>query len=248
MKRFFSVLPRWLMAEFSVFAALAGAAAGLFIFAELAEGVVDGDTHVIDEAILRAFRTPGDAADPLGPLWLEVAMRDVTALGSTTVLTLITAIVVGYLLIKRKAGAALFVVVAIASGGALSYALKLGFDRPRPDLVAHLVDVHTLSFPSGHAMGTAVTFLTLAALIVRTERDFRLKAYVLTVAVLLTLLIGVSRIYLGVHWPSDVLAGWCAGSAWALICWLVALWLQRRGQIEGEASSTPSKSPDDGAR
>lgn len=248
MKRFLSLLPRWLVAEFSVFVALAIAAAGLFIFAELAESVADGDTHTVDEAILRAFRTPGDAADPLGPVWLEVAMRDITALGSTTVLTLITAAVFGYLLIERKGGAALFVVIAVASGGALSYLLKLGFDRPRPDLVAHLVDVHTLSFPSGHAMGAAVTFLTLGALIVRTERDLRLKAYVLTVAVMLTLLIGVSRIYLGVHWPSDVLAGWCAGSAWALMCWLAALWLQRRGQIEGETPASPAESPDDGLR
>lgn len=232
-----SFIPRWLIPEFSVFLALAGAAAGLFAFAQLAEGVSDGETHVFDEAVLRAFRAPGDPADPLGPLWLEIVMRDITALGSTTVLTLITAAVVGFLVMDRKAGAAAFVVAAVAGGGALSYLLKIGFDRPRPDLVAHLVDVHTLSFPSGHAMGAAVTYLTLAALIVRTERRRRLKAYVLTVAVTLTLMIGLSRIYLGVHWPTDVLAGWCAGSAWALICWLVALWLQRRGQIEKEDSA-----------
>ncbi|WAC25517.1 phosphatase PAP2 family protein [Ancylobacter sp. SL191] len=238
MKSSLSVVPRWLMAEFSVFLAIAGAAAGLLAFAQLADGVVEGETHAFDEAVLRAFRAPGDPADPLGPLWLEIVMRDITALGSTTVLTLITAAVVGFLIMDRKAGAALFVVAAVAGGGALSYLLKIGFDRPRPDLVAHLVDVHTLSFPSGHAMGAAVTYLTLAALIVRTERRRRLKAYVLFVAVSLTLLIGLSRIYLGVHWPTDVLAGWCAGSAWALICWLVALWLQRRGQIEKEDGTT----------
>ncbi len=234
MKPGLSYIPRWLLPEFGVFLAIAGAAAALFAFAQLAEGVVEGETHGFDEAVLRAFRTPGDPADPLGPLWLEIVMRDITALGSTTVLTLITAAVVGFLVMDRKAGAALFVIVAVAGGGALSYLLKIGFDRPRPDLVAHLVDVHTLSFPSGHAMGAAVTYLTLAALIVRTERRRRLKAYVLFIAVSLTLIIGLSRIYLGVHWPTDVLAGWCAGSAWALICWLAALWLQRRGQIEKE--------------
>jgi undecaprenyl-diphosphatase len=91
-------------------------------------------------------------------------------------------------------------------------------------------------------MGAAVTYLTLGAIIVRTESRRRLKAYVLGVAIGLTLLIGLSRIYLGVHWPTDVLAGWCAGSAWALICWIVTLWLQRRGQIEttqDAAANTP---------
>jgi undecaprenyl-diphosphatase len=103
--------------------------------------------------------------------------------------------------------------------------------------VAHLVEVSTLSFPSGHAMGSAVTYLTLGALLARTQPRRHIKIYVLTVAVLLTLMVGISRVYLGVHWPTDVLAGWCAGSAWALICWTVALWLQRRGGIE----PTPSE-------
>lgn len=240
-KSSFSLIPRWLVAEFSVFAAIAGVAASLFAFAKLAEEVAEGETHAFDEAVLLAFRAPGDPADPLGPLWLEVVMRDLTALGSTTVLTLITAAVVGFLIMDRKRGAALFVLAAVAGGGLLSYLLKIGFDRPRPDLVAHLVDVHTLSFPSGHAMGAAVTYLTLGALIVRTERKRPLKAYVLTVAVTLTLLIGLSRLYLGVHWPTDVLAGWCAGSAWALICWLAALWLQRRGQIEKDDGTTTAE-------
>lgn len=226
------ILPSWVAAEFGILSALAGAAAGLFAFALIAEEVVEGDVHAFDEAILLAFRTPGDTADPIGPAWLEIVMRDITSLGSTTVLALITAIVVGFLITDGKRAAALFLVAATAGGGALSYLLKLGFDRPRPDLVAHLVDVHTLSFPSGHAMGAAVTYLTLGAIIVRTESRRRVKAYVLAVATGLTLLIGLSRIYLGVHWPTDVLAGWCAGSAWALVCWLVALWLQRRGQIE----------------
>lgn len=230
-------VPRWIAAEFGMLFALAGAAAGLFAFALIAEEMMEGDSHRFDEAVLLAFRTPGDTADPIGPLWLEVVMRDITALGSTTVLTLVTLAVVGYLVTDGKRAAALFVACATAGGGVLSYLLKLGFDRPRPDLVAHLVDVQTLSFPSGHAMGSAVTYLTLGALIVRTEVRPGLKAYVLAIAIGLTLVIGVSRIYLGVHWPTDVVGGWCAGSAWALLCWTLALWLQRRGEIEPGAPS-----------
>ena len=224
----------WLAAEISVLVALVGIATSLLLFAIIADEVVEGETHAFDEAVLLAFRNPGDIAEPIGPQWLKIAMLDITALGSTTVLTLITLIAVAYLIVDRKRAAAMFVLVAVSSGALMSYVLKLGFDRPRPDLVAHLVDVHTLSFPSGHAMGSAVTFLTLGALIARTASGGRLKIYVLGVAITLTLLIGVSRIYLGVHWPTDVLAGWCAGGAWALMCWLLALMLQRRGGIESE--------------
>ena len=233
------IMPSWIAAEFGILCAVAGAAAALFAFAMIAEEVVEGDSHAFDEAVLLAFRVPGDTADPIGPAWLEIVVSDFTALGSTTVLTVITLIVAGFLITDGKRAAALFVLAAVAGGGALSYLLKIGFDRPRPDLVGHLVNVHTLSFPSGHAMGAAVTYLTLGALIVRTESRRRVKAYVLGVAIGLTLLIGLSRIYLGVHWPTDVLAGWCAGSAWALISWIVALWLQRRGRIEPAPDSPP---------
>ncbi|MDQ0348178.1 undecaprenyl-diphosphatase [Ancylobacter vacuolatus] len=232
-----------LLPELAVLLALLGAALGLLAFAFIADEVAEGETHAFDEAVLLAFRVPGDPADPLGPPWLEIIMRDVTALGGTTVLTLITLIVAGFLAMDGKRAAALFVLVATSGGGLLSYALKLGFDRPRPDLVAHLVDVSTLSFPSGHAMGSAVTFLTLGVLIVRTESKRRIKAYALAVAVSLTLLVGFSRVYLGVHWPTDVLAGWCSGSAWALLCWIIVLLLQRRGKVEG-SSANGSGGPD----
>ncbi|TCK29093.1 undecaprenyl-diphosphatase [Ancylobacter aquaticus] len=231
-----------LLPELAVLLALLGATLGLLAFAFIADEVVEGETHAFDEAVLLAFRAPGDPADPLGPHWLEIVMRDVTALGGTTVLTLITLIVAGFLVMDGKRAAALFVLVATSGGGLLSYALKLGFERPRPDLVAHLVDVSTLSFPSGHAMGSAVTFLTLGVLIARTERKARLRAYALAVAVGLTLVVGFSRVYLGVHWPTDVLAGWCAGSAWALLCWIAVLMLQRRGKVES-AGSDDSDSP-----
>lgn len=227
---------RRLSAELGVLFALIITAISLLTFAFIADEVREGSTLGFDEAMLLAFRTPGDTGDPLGPLWLEIAMLDITALGSTTLLVLLTLIVTGYLFIEGKRASALFVLLATSSGAVLNHVLKTLFDRPRPDLVAHLVEVHTLSFPSGHAMGAALTFLTLGVLIVRTEQKRRIKIYVLSIAVALTLMVGISRIYLGVHWPTDVLAGWCVGGAWALMCWLIALWLQRRGAIEPEES------------
>lgn len=218
--------------ELVPFAILALIAAMLAAFGKIADEVVDGQTHAFDEAILRALRNPGDLADPIGPAWLEHVMRDITSLGSFTVVTLVTLVAVAYLLIDGKRAAAVFVLIAIAGGVVLSEGLKHLFARPRPELVAHLVEVQTASFPSGHAMLSAVTFLTLGALLARIQSRRRLKAYVVSVAILLTLLIGASRVYLGVHWPTDVLAGWCAGAAWAMGCWLLAIWLQARGRIE----------------
>ena len=215
-------------------------AAALFAFAELADEIT-GDAREFDTAVLLAFRNPADLADPIGPPWLEAVFRDITSLGGTVLLTLITITVTGYLLMDGKRATALLVIVAIGGGYLVSNLLKLGFGRPRPDLVAHLVDVRSLSFPSGHAMLSATTYLTLGALLARVHSRRRIKAYLLTVAVGTTLLVGISRVYLGVHWPTDVLAGWCAGAAWAMLCWRVALWLQRRGQVEPEGASGADK-------
>ena len=113
---------------------------------------------------------------------------------------------------------------------------KLGFGRPRPDLVPHATQVYTASFPSGHAMMAAVTYLTLGALLARVQPRLRLKLYLIGLAATLTVLVGCSRVYLGVHWPTDVLAGWTLGAAWALGCWAIALWLQARGRIETDAA------------
>jgi undecaprenyl-diphosphatase len=206
----------------------------MLLFAEFVDRVVEGDTRAFDEIVLLAFRNPNNPAYPIGPAWLQIMFRDITPLGGYAVVILISLAVIGYLLMDGKRGAALWVLVSVSGGAALSNLLKFAIERPRPDLVARLVEVNTTSFPSGHATLAAVTYLTLGALLSRVEAQRRVKIYVLTVAVALTVLIGVSRIYLGVHWPTDVLAGWCVGAAWAMVCWRIAVALQRSGKIESD--------------
>jgi undecaprenyl-diphosphatase len=226
-------MKKWILAlidriEFPVLVAGLLVAGGLWGFEELMEVARDASPHGFDTQILLAFREAGRPDQPIGPFWLEEAMRDITSLGSTVVLALATLAVVIYLALVRRPATALFVLVAVVGGQVLSSLAKRGIDRPRPELVSHLVDVHSLSFPSGHAMLSAVTYLTLGSLATRFLPGRATKIYVLSLAVLTTLLVGISRVYLGVHWPSDVLAGWCAGFAWAMLCWLAAWFWQRR--------------------
>ncbi|HEY8382305.1 MAG TPA: phosphatase PAP2 family protein [Microvirga sp.] len=214
-------------------------------FVEVAGEVSEGDTAALDRTILLALRSPGNPADPLGPSWVEEAARDITGLGGYTILTLITVGAILYLAMVRKERTALLVIAAVVGGMMLSTALKMGFERPRPDLVPAATRVYTASFPSGHAMLSAITYLTLGALLARVQPRRRVKAFLLTLALMITLMVGVSRVYLGVHWPSDVLAGWCVGAAWAALCWFIALQLQRQGQVEkpGETSDGAREAP-----
>jgi undecaprenyl-diphosphatase len=204
----------------------------LWAFAELADEVTDGETQAFDHAVMLAMRTAGNPQEPLGPAWLELAARDVTSLGGAVVLTLLTLAAVGVMLLGRRWRGALFVAVSVAGGTLISTVLKLSFDRTRPDLVPHAVEATSASFPSGHSMLAMVTYLTLGAVLAESQRAPRIRIYLLGWAVFLAFIVGLSRVYLGVHWPTDVLAGWCVGSAWALLCGSVALWLQRRGIIE----------------
>lgn len=200
-------------------------------FGLLASEVVEGDTKHFDMSVLMAFRTPGNPADLVGPQWVEEMVRDITALGSYAFIVIVLVASVGYLLLVRKYALAMVLIAAELGGILMSNLLKIGFDRPRPD-IEHAARVFTPSFPSGHATLAAVTFLTLGALLTRTNPDQRVKLYFIAVAVFLTVIVGSSRVYLGVHYPSDVLAGWCIGSAWAILCWAAALWLQRHGNVE----------------
>lgn len=212
-------------------------AALLLAFVALAGAVAMGWTRAFDEAALLALRNAADPSDPAGPRWFEEAMRDITALGSNVVLFFVTATVASFLFLAKRSHTAWLVIAAIIIGSLLNTFLKLGFDRPRPDLVPHGAAVYTLSFPSGHALLSATVYLTLAALLARTRTERRVKAFIVAAVVTLTFAIGVSRVYLGVHWPTDVLAGWLLGGAWALVCWMAMTRLQREGVVEPEAGA-----------
>lgn len=221
--------------ELGLVLALAIVAGGVLGFLTLADLVVGGETAAFDTQVLMAFRQGGNATVPLGTPWLPTVMRDITALGGTTVLSLIVLFTVVYLLLIRRPAAAAFVAGAVLSGAALSQVLKAFFDRARPDLVPNAPVELSASFPSGHSMLAAVTYLTLGTLLARIEPDRRVRVFFPLVAVVLTVLVGVSRVYIGVHWPTDVLGGWLLGAAWAMACWGVVLWLQRgRGAMDGD--------------
>ena len=231
--------------ELTVLLAVLAVIGGSWVFIELVDEVQEGSTLGFDRAVLRVLRTPGDPRVPIGPVWLAESARDITALGGYTVLILITGAVMGFLALDRKLAAMWFVFGATAGGLVLSLVLKRLFERPRPDIVPHLDKVMTSSLPSGHSMMSAVVYLTLGSLLARIVTKRQLKFYFLTLPLLLSGVVGFSRIYLGVHYPTDVLAGWTAGLVWATVCWLVARALQRRGQIESSgaiASQGPTTS------
>lgn len=205
---------------------------GLFGFFKLTEEVVEGDTRGFDQSVLLWFRNKADLSDPIGPQWLEVVVRDITALGGLLILGLLTIAACGYLWLTQRHKLALFVAVSIPAGALLNTLLKEYFTRPRPDIVPHGTGAALSSFPSGHAMMSAVVFLTLGALLSLSTENTRIKIYILFWSVFLTVIVGISRVYLGVHWPTDIIAGWIAGGTWAVLCLLVGHWLLRT-QREG---------------
>ncbi len=204
----------------------------VWTFVVLAGAVTQKRTDTLDARLLRFFRDPHDLAAPRGPEWLPEAIRDITALGSAPVLALFVLAVAGSLIVRRQHHGLALLLVATLGGEALNLALKGFYDRPRPDLVPHLTQVDSSSFPSGHAQESAVIYFTLAAMLARLVEPQRLKLYFLGLAALFSFLVGMSRVYLGVHYPSDVLAGWTAGLAWAVLSWTVASYLQRQGTVE----------------
>lgn len=222
--------------ELPILLVLAGIAAGGWIFASIATEVREGETRGFDREMLLSMRRPADLAPIGGPLVQETA-RDVTALGSTAILGLVTAITVIFLALDGRKHMAYFVLASVVSGMIASELLKDVFQRPRPEIVPHLAYVSNSSFPSGHSMMSAVTYLTLGALLARSHERRAVKVFFLLVAALLGFIVGASRVYLGVHWPTDVLAGWTAGAVWAMLCWLIARWLQGRRTLETDAEA-----------
>lgn len=200
----------------------------------LISNVMGGDTQQFDERLLKSLRKVEDPAVPIGPKWLQLAAFDITALGGPTVLGLALAAVLGYLVLYGLFRNALFVLFASAGGWVLNEVLKQLFARPRPSVVPHLREVMSLSFPSGHALTSAVVFLTLGALLMRVAERPLVKWYCIGVAMLATALVGASRVYLGVHYPTDVLAGWLIGLSWALMCWLVERSIEQRYGLKKE--------------
>jgi len=217
---------------------LTGAAvcAGLLAFLALADEVAEGGTLAFDVKIVRVFRSVADPTHGIGPPWVEIAVRDITALGGATVLGLILAAVVGFLLLQARTRTALFVAATAISGEVLSYVLKHTFNRERPSVIPG-VHLTTPSFPSGHAMESAIMYLTLGAVLMRVAKDRTTKVYCLGIAVFLTALVGVSRVYLGVHYPTDVVAGWLVGFLWASLCWFIEQRFERRAGIAAESKT-----------
>lgn len=213
-------------------------AASTWTFLLLARAVTGGGTRSVDERILVALRTPGDLADPVGPPWLSSAVADLTSLGSYGVLTLACLAAIVFLVLRRQYHAAALVFATSLGGALIMHGLKGVYDRPRPSLVPHLVRVSSASFPSGHALAATTVYLTLAALLSRLVEDRLARAYIVGVGLTLALIVGFSRVFLGVHYPSDVLGGWVVGLAWAALCWIVTAKLQRRGTVERPAETT----------
>lgn len=198
--------------------ALAGAP---WLFLTVAGEVSEGETAAIDRKLLLALRTPGRPSDPLGPLWLEEAVRDVTALGGFTVLTLVTIVATLLLVFHQRRREALIFAATVIAAQASSQLLKDFYERDRPALVAHGSYVYSHSFPSGHSAMAAAVFLILATVVASVETRRRTKALIYGLAVAVVFAVGISRVYLGVHWPTDVLGGWTLGAGWALAAWLL---------------------------
>ena len=217
---------KFLWTEAGPLSVVAVGAAALALFLHIvSETMVEGEGRVIDLGILEALRLPGQPGVPIGPAWLTEVARDLSSLGSISVLVFVVVVIVGFALVRRRYGAALLIVVAFGGGMGVCQYLKDYFERERPPDAYHLEPVVNASFPSGHAMLSAVTYLTLAVLLARVQQKRRLKVYVVAVAAVTAAMIGITRIYLGVHWTSDVLAGWSIGAAWAVACWLASfLW------------------------
>jgi len=235
---------RFARSEIAAVTALFVVAVGTAAFADLAEDMTEGDGQMFDQAVLAAMRPNADPSDAWGPWWLEEAAADLTSLGGIAVLSLFATIVVVFLFMQRKRLSALLLLFGLGGGVALGEGLKAGFEGDRPPQVYQAVDTINASFPSGHALLSAVFYLSIAVMLTRAFPERHFKAFVLGVGILLTLIVGMTRIYLGAHWATDVLAGWSVGAAWSMALWLVAYSLQRlQASRAGHTPVLPSDEP-----
>jgi undecaprenyl-diphosphatase len=222
----------WRNVDLSMILVLASIAIGAWVAVGLADEVMEGSTQRFDKWVVQSLRSPENPSRSIGPAWFEAMWGDLTALGSSSVLTLVTLACAGYLLMRRHRRTVLALAIIVGGGVALTFGMKAFFDRPRPEYAADLPYIVTASFPSGHAMLSAVVYMTLAVLLARTSRELRLKIYFIGMGLIVTLLVGFSRVYLGAHYPTDVLEGWSTGLTWAALCWFVIYFLQKAGVLE----------------
>lgn len=208
----------------------------LLIFAKVSSEVRENEWQASEAGIMRSLRTVEDPSIPIGPKWIHHAALDISALGGGSVLSLMTLLVLGYLLLLRRYHAMLLVLVATVGGMLLNNSLKQFFGRERPSIVPHLSEVASASYPSGHSMLSAIVYLTLGVMLAQSTSSWRLRMYFVGAALLVSFLIGLTRVYLGVHYPTDVLGGWTVGTAYAVLCAMVAYSLQRRGKVEQPGS------------
>ena len=205
-------------------AAITVIGAAIWGFLALTDAVGEGETHAFDRALILALRSPADPNRLRGPAWLAEAARDITALGGFTVLGLVTVAALAVLLVyRRRRQAAVFAVAAVGAQG-LAEAIKHVVGRPRPSFVAQYDLIASSSFPSGHSMMAPAIYFTLAAIVAAGELRPAARGLLMVGSVLLVIAVGVSRVYLGVHWPTDVVAGWTLGSAVALTAWIALRW------------------------
>lgn len=212
--------------NFALVSALAG---GLTV---LYSAVAMGDPAAIDQGLLLALRVPGALDNPIGSKAVEGFMRDVTGLGGLGVLALLVGFLAVFFRLQYWRGYASGLLVVTISGWLASHAFKYLVGRPRPELVPHETEFWNASMPSGHAMSSAVVYLTLAMLIASTEASLTVRRFVISAAIVLVLLIGASRVYLGVHWPTDVLFGWALGGLWAWAGWRL---IERRTRVTSQS-------------
>jgi undecaprenyl-diphosphatase len=197
------------------------AAGGALAFLVVASLLDLPAVQVLDETIIRAFRNPLNPSDPRGPEWLQEAARDYTALGGYAMLITLTTVVCVFLRLEQRRSRVRFILFTVCVGYLLSVLLKAIVDRPRPSIVPHLSHQDSPSFPSGHSMMSAIVYLTLGLMLAELAIKKRVKLFLVISPLLIAALVAVSRVMMGVHYPTDVFAGWCAGLSWAMTCWLV---------------------------
>ena len=242
-----SVARRWLrlrkLERHEIAWLLAGVGVCLLLwgFLALASEVMEGDTRKLDDRILLALRKSDDPSRPIGPAWLETSLLDVTAIGGPTVLGLVVVSVAGFLVLQTRYHTALVILATAASGEVANSVMKSLFLRPRPDVVPHLREGASTSFPSGHAMESAIIYLTLGAMLMRLAERRVTKVYCIGMAICVTLLVGISRVYLGVHYPTDVVAGWMFGFFWASLCWIIARRFEKETGVAEEREKADSR-------